>query len=51
MAGHGEHTMITKPVNTQKKPVKLFSVREVETLKTTSAFYIPGCGDGGPVVG
>lgn len=33
------NTIISSP----KKAMKLFSVRELETLKTTSAFYLPGC--------
>jgi hypothetical protein len=27
--------------------MKKFSVREVETLKTTAALYVSGCGGGG----
>jgi hypothetical protein len=45
-----EHIMITaKETIARKKPMTLFSAREVETLKTTSAFYIPGCGTG-PII-
>jgi hypothetical protein len=35
--------MQAKPVATPKKTLALFRVREAETLKTTSAYYIPGC--------
>ena len=27
--------------------MKKFSIREVETLKTTAALYVAGCGGGG----
>jgi len=29
--------------------MKKLSVRTLETVKTTAAFYIPGCGGGGRV--
>jgi hypothetical protein len=29
--------------------MKKFSIREVETLKTTAALYAPGCGKG-PII-
>ena len=31
------------PITSTKKPLATFRVREAETLKTTSAFYVPGC--------
>lgn len=34
---------VAEQVTNQKKPLTTFRVREAETLKTTSAFYIPGC--------
>lgn len=33
--------MKTKPTSGSKKTLKSFAIRELETLKTTAAYYIP----------